>query len=89
MDRRETFLINLIVNKIFPFYIPHFKPHFLVKKRHHRNKYLGLLILNLHSTSKRLYTQRQNAYTRNIKHFLLFLLSKPKRNKQKDRPRFI
>ena len=87
MERPGTFLISLIVKKK-PFLYTPFWTYFIVKKRHHRNKHLGLLILNLYLTSKRLYTQHQNAYTRNTKHFLLFLLSKPKRNKQKKSSQF-
>ena len=36
----------------------------MIKKRYHRNKYLGLLILNLYATSKILiHKQQHDAYT--------------------------
>ena len=44
--RKKLFSIS-----IYPF----LEPILSLKKRHHRNKYLGLLILNLYSTSKYLY----------------------------------
>ena len=46
-----------------PFLYTPFRTRFLVKKRHHRNKYLGLIILNLYLTSKCLYTQHQTFFT--------------------------
>ena len=38
--------------KKLPFLYTPFWTLFIVQKRHHRNKYLGLLILNLYPTSK-------------------------------------
>ena len=74
------FLINPIVKTLLPFHIPFFWTHFIVKKWHHRNKYLGQLILNLYATSKYLSKNNSMMLIHSIKHFLL---SKPKRNKQK------
>ena len=45
MDNSSTLHMNLILKKSLPFHIPLFWTFFIVKKRHHRNKYLGLLIL--------------------------------------------
>ena len=47
--------MSLIVKILYQFYIPLFSTYFLVRKRHHRNKYLGQLILNLYAALKYLY----------------------------------
>ena len=62
MDNSST-LHNLVVHKI-PFHIPLFLTLFIVEKRHHRNKYLDLVILNLQIISKILTQKEQHdAYT--------------------------
>ena len=64
--------MNPLVKKPLHFHIPFFNNLFIVKKRHHRNKNLDLLILHLYTISKHLYIQYQNTFSR-------FLLSKPKK----------
>ena len=69
MDKSTTLFMNLIVKKSLPFHIPLFWILFIVKKRHHRNKYLGQLILNLYATSKYLYKNNSMMLIHSIKHF--------------------
>ena len=65
--------MNLTVKKNYHFYIPLFEPFLQLKKRHHRNKYLGLLILNLYATSKILiHKQQHDAYTQHQTFFSQF-----------------
>ena len=67
----RTFIRSHSKNKPSFLYTP-FWTIFLVKKRHHRNKNLDLLMLHLYTTSKHLYTTS--------KHFFPFFTTK--RNKQ-------
>ena len=64
-----------------------FWTNFIVKKRHHRNKYLGLLILNLYATLRILiHKQQHDAYTQHQTFFSNFLLLKPKGTSNKFVP---
>ena len=61
--------MNPIVKIPPPFHMSLFWTYFIVKKIHHKNKYLGLLILNLYPTSKYLYKNNGMMLTYSIKHF--------------------
>ena len=59
------------------FYIPLFESPSIVKKRDHRNKYLGLLILNLYVTLKILiHKQQRIVYTQHQTFFSQFFAIK-------------
>ena len=97
MESFGALYINPTLKKTLHSLIPFFNYLFIIKKKHHRNKNLDTLILHLYIQYQNTYiynvktlifiikTLIYNMKTLiyNIKNiFFLFLLSKPKRNKQ-------
>ena len=80
----RTLLYNVLVKINYHSYVHLIQPFSQLKKRHHRNKYLGLLILNLYATLKIfIQAQQHDAYTQHQEYFFLFFTIITKKNKQK------